>query len=65
MPHLFKAFFSSKRNGLGLGLVLSKAIAQSHGGDLTAEPGGNGKGAAFTLHLPLPPTAVVPLLTAC
>jgi len=65
LPYLFKAFSSSKKSGLGLGLVISRAIAQSHGGDLTVEPGGNGKGAAFTLHLPVPPPVVSPPLTAC
>ncbi len=54
LPYLFKAFSSSKGSGLGLGLVISRTIAQNHGGDLTVDPGGNGKGACFTLHLPVP-----------
>ena len=54
LPYLFKAFSTSKGSGLGLGLVISRTIAQNHGGDLTVEPGGNGKGASFTLHLPVP-----------
>jgi two-component system, LuxR family, sensor kinase FixL len=52
LPHLFKAFASSKGNGLGLGLAISRTIAQTHGGDLTVDPGGHGRGACFTLHLP-------------
>jgi two-component system sensor kinase FixL len=52
LPYLFKAFSTSKGSGLGLGLVISRTIAQNHGGDLTVDPGGKGKGAAFTLHLP-------------
>jgi two-component system sensor kinase FixL len=52
--HLFKAFSSSK-GGLGLGLAISKTIAQTHGGDLLVDPGGAGRGACFTLRLPLPP----------
>lgn len=56
-PHiaaeLFNAFSSSKTGGLGLGLAISKSIAQSHGGDLTVEPGGNGSGAVFTVSLPI------------
>lgn len=52
-PQIFQAFSSSKRNGLGLGLVISRAIAQNHGGDLTVEVGGDGKGATFMLHLPI------------
>lgn len=50
---LFKAFSSGKRNGLGLGLAISRSLAQSHGGDLTVEPGGDGCGARFDLILPL------------
>lgn len=49
---LFKAFSTSKRTGMGLGLSISRSIAQNHGGDLTVDPGGNGKGATFMLTLP-------------
>mgnify|MGYP003586244028 CR=1 FL=1 len=38
---------------MGLGLAISRAIAQNHGGDLMADPGGNGQGATFTLMLPM------------
>ena len=55
LPSLFRPFSSSKGEGLGLGLAISRTIAQTHGGDLTVEPGGDGRGARFTLHLPLPP----------
>ena len=50
---LFKTFSSGKRDGLGLGLAISRAIAQNHGGDLVVEPGGDGIGARFVLRLPL------------
>jgi two-component system, LuxR family, sensor kinase FixL len=53
MPHLFKAFSTSKRTGLGLGLAISRTIAQNHGGDLVVDPGGNGRGARFSLVLPV------------
>ncbi len=53
VPDLFKAFSSSKSQGLGLGLAISKTIAQSHGGTLRVDPGGNGRGARFALSLPL------------
>lgn len=54
VAQLFKPFSSSKSQGLGLGLAISRSIAQNHRGELTVDPGGNGRGAAFTLHLPLP-----------
>jgi two-component system sensor kinase FixL len=49
---LFKAFSSSKERGLGIGLAISRAIAQSHGGDLSVDPGGGGEGASFHVTLP-------------
>ncbi len=52
-PQLFRAFATGSKGGVGLGLAISKSIAQSHGGDLTMEPGGDGRGACFTLVLPV------------
>ncbi|MGL4438709.1 MAG: sensor histidine kinase [Bosea sp. (in: a-proteobacteria)] len=50
---LFKAFETSKPQGMGLGLAISRMIAQNHGGDLVLESGGTGNGACFGLRLPL------------
>jgi two-component system sensor kinase FixL len=54
VSELFKAFSTSKGSGMGLGLAISRTIAQNHGGDLVVEPGGNGRGACFKLQLPIP-----------
>ncbi len=39
--------------GLGLGLAISKSLVQMHGGRIWAESEGKGKGAKFTVQLPL------------
>jgi C4-dicarboxylate-specific signal transduction histidine kinase len=50
-PDLFTPFASEKPNGLGLGLAISKRIAEAHGGTLTGGTGPLG-GARMTLKLP-------------
>jgi PAS domain S-box-containing protein len=52
MPKLFDNFFTTKESGMGLGLALSRSIAESHSGCLVAENAPNG-GAVF--HFILPP----------
>jgi len=49
VAHLFEPFVSTKSSGLGLGLVLSRAIVEAHGGSLWAEAGSHG---IFRLILP-------------
>src|SRR5206468_645360 len=63
--------------GLGLGLAISRHLVELHGGTITAESAGAGKGATFTVRLPLPhlrstrrprreddPTAATPVAAA-
>jgi two-component system, LuxR family, sensor kinase FixL len=52
VPTLFQAFSSSKRTGMGVGLSISRTIVQNHSGDLLVDPGGDGRGARFTVRLP-------------
>lgn len=53
LPRIFESFFSSKKNGMGLGLSLARTIAEGHGGRITAENKATG-GAIFRLILPIP-----------
>ncbi|WP_181699879.1 sensor histidine kinase [Chthonobacter albigriseus] len=50
---LFRTFSTTKKTGMGLGLAISRSIAQNHGGDLGLDPGGDGRGARFILTLPI------------
>ncbi len=51
---------SRSRGGLGLGLALTKGLAELHGGHIEAASPGVNQGATFTLFLPLAVTAVEP-----
>jgi signal transduction histidine kinase/CheY-like chemotaxis protein len=59
LPRLFQPFMQVEtslartRGGLGLGLALVKALVELHGGTVGAASDGEGKGAEFTIELPL------------
>jgi PAS domain S-box-containing protein len=60
LPHLFDRFVQVKTgSGVGLGLYISRALAEAHGGRLWVEST-PGAGSVFTLALPLAPAVLNP-----
>jgi signal transduction histidine kinase/CheY-like chemotaxis protein len=65
LPHVFERFRQAEEGnsrthgGLGLGLSIVKHLVELHGGTIHAESAGRGRGATFTVTLPLPPDAAV------
>jgi nitrogen fixation/metabolism regulation signal transduction histidine kinase len=53
--NLFVPFFTTKPNGTGIGLALSRQIAEAHGGTLRLENRGDRSGVRALLRLPLKP----------
>jgi signal transduction histidine kinase/CheY-like chemotaxis protein len=59
LPRMFEMFSrgdrssGSNQGGLGIGLALSRRLAQMHGGTVEGSSEGPGKGAEFTLALPI------------
>jgi PAS domain S-box-containing protein len=58
-PFLFGSFFTTKPDGMGLGLSIAQSIARAHGGAVRLEEGVAG-GAKFSLTLPIEQTDVTP-----
>lgn len=52
LERLFSPFATTKREGLGFGLAISRRIVEAHGGQLSAEPAPDG-GAIFRFTLPV------------
>jgi two-component system CheB/CheR fusion protein len=59
LPRIFNAFEQAERSitrqfgGLGLGLTISKALVEMHGGTIEAHSMGRGMGSTFRIRLPL------------
>lgn len=49
---IFDALFSTKRDGLGMGLAISRSIIENHGGRLRLEATA-GAGANFVFNIPI------------
>jgi len=59
LPHVFELFTQGKREanhaqgGLGIGLALVRALVEQHGGRVSADSAGRGRGAEFSVWLTL------------
>jgi PAS domain S-box-containing protein len=59
ITHVFERFrqadasMTRRHGGLGLGLAIVKSLIEQHGGTVRAESPGEGRGASFTIELPL------------
>jgi signal transduction histidine kinase len=56
LPHIFDRFkqgANGRKGGLGLGLAIVRNIVELHGGNVSAASAGRGRGARFTVRLPL------------
>jgi signal transduction histidine kinase len=59
LPRVFERYkqannsTTNRKGGLGLGLAIVKHLTELHGGTITADSDGEGKGSTFTVRLPL------------
>jgi signal transduction histidine kinase/CheY-like chemotaxis protein len=64
IPRIFQPFeqAGTRLGGLGLGLSISSTLVEAHGGTLTAQSEGPGRGATFRVELALSSSAPMPTL---
>jgi histidine kinase len=60
LPHIFDRFYRADKSrsrregaGSGIGLTIARALVEAHGGRIWAESAGAGRGATFTIALPV------------
>jgi two-component system sensor kinase FixL len=53
MDEIFQPFYTTKRDGLGMGLSISRSIIEAHGGHLWAENNADHPGATFSFTVPV------------
>jgi two-component system CheB/CheR fusion protein len=66
LPHVFERFRQAESSprrsqpGLGLGLAIVRQLVELHGGTVSAQSPGEGRGATFTVILPIPALLMLP-----
>jgi len=66
LPHVFDMFVQARQNtarsrgGLGLGLAIVKSLVTQHGGRVSAESAGPGRGSTFSVRIPAVHAAAQP-----